>query len=363
MCLIIHQPHGVKLDRAVLKRGFTNNSDGAGFMFAVDGVLQVHKGYFGFRKFWKAYRLMLIKHGSQSDFIIHFRIGTSGAKDKNNCHPHKISPDLAFVHNGIISKITVENDAWSDTIHFNKQVLQHLPTGFYENVGIMELIAEYISTDKLAFMDSKGEVAIVNKALGDEDFDCWFSNSTYKPMSERFFGWQDDSYMEEGDYAGSFGYQRFRNGQYTTDPNYEPNYQSTLTSDGGTFKRAANSSKWTEETTGVTADTYQLCKAKFLAHIEHTLVTALVTTTTSLVTYEECKVCFLQLISEVESSCGLCYNCLEERVWEDVNVGWFLLEDLNLTSRSQLASIMEVAKRASNDRTGRATFGTSSKST
>ena len=185
MCIAIYEPVGKSLSKSVLHTCWQNNSDGAGFMYARDNSLIIQKGFFKFKTFFKSYKSI---HPKNYPVVLHFRIATHGQIDKENCHPHSVNENLAFVHNGIIATDNPTEallSDQSDTMLFNEAVLKKLDIEYGKNNWlkskvIMELIAGYIDGSKLIFMDNLGNIKIVNENLGEWNDGCWFSNSTYQ---------------------------------------------------------------------------------------------------------------------------------------------------------------------------------------
>jgi predicted glutamine amidotransferase len=178
MCIAILKPDGEKIKKDRLSTCFTNNDDGAGYMFAKDGTLHFFKGFFKFNEFWKSYVKNVVKNGNPMA-AIHFRIKTHGKTNVDNCHPFKINENLGFIHNGIINMVKTDPKR-SDTSMFNDLVLKKLPENFIRNSAITSLIEESIGTSKLVFLDSKGQYLISNESLGKWDNNVWYSNTTYK---------------------------------------------------------------------------------------------------------------------------------------------------------------------------------------
>ena len=190
MCLLIAHERGSQVKESELKNGYENNSDGAGYSFAINGQIQIRK-YRHFKKFLKGYKRDIKAYGETSSFLVHFRIGTHGTnKGTTNVHPFKVNSDLVFAHNGMISAVR-NDDKYSDPQVVNTDVLQLLPDNFLSNEAIQELIAEYIGSSKLAFLNKDGDTTIINEDLGHWDGGIWFSNKSYQ-----------DSY---GKYNYSFG--------------------------------------------------------------------------------------------------------------------------------------------------------------
>ena len=200
ICIIAVVPAGQTITRRTLKNCFTGNSDGAGIMWAYGGRLWIEKGFFGFRKFYKRFR-QLEAVCPKSNFVLHFRIATSGGIRADTCHPFSVHDKLAFVHNGIFSNLGTT--ALSDTQIFNQDILQQLPPNFLEMRRAKKEISDYITTSlsKVVFLDNKGEYTIINEEHGSWDEGLWFSNYSYLPASYYSTKYYDDAYYN-AEYAG-----------------------------------------------------------------------------------------------------------------------------------------------------------------
>ena len=177
MCIAIYKPEDVTISKASLERCFDANPDGAGFMFAEDNKLHIHKGYFKFKTFYKAY-----KDHETKQALVHFRIKTHGKTDKTNCHPFLVNDGLGFIHNGIITGYG--DDKLSDTIQFNNAILKkivkkHGSMGLFDD-PMQELIENVIGYSKLVFLDKKGNFNIMNEDKGHWHNKVWYSNDSYK---------------------------------------------------------------------------------------------------------------------------------------------------------------------------------------
>jgi len=161
MCIIVVKPAKAIITRKTLKTCYDSNSDGAGMMFATGGKLFVDKGYFSFRRFYKQFR----EHERaypDSNFVLHFRIATSGGIRPDTCHPFYVHKNLAFAHNGILSRLGTKDK--SDTMVFNETILQLLPPNFLDMDKAKNAIEDYITTSlsKVVFMDNAGKLTIMN---------------------------------------------------------------------------------------------------------------------------------------------------------------------------------------------------------
>jgi len=177
MCLAIYKPTESHIIKRQLRTGFRNNPDGAGFMFAADNKLHIRKGFFSFRSFYKAYR-QAERENPQSDFVIHFRIATSGVVDAYSCHPFYVHKNLGFVHNGVFKGFG--GKILSDTQHYNQTILQTYPKDFIYHKKIIKKLFEFCGYfNKLVFLNNKGESLIIGELNGIWDDDVWYSNDTY----------------------------------------------------------------------------------------------------------------------------------------------------------------------------------------
>ena len=179
MCIAIYKPADKIIDKATLERCFNANPDGAGFMYTNGTEMKIHKGFFTFKSFWKAF-----EPHQERQCLIHFRIKTHGEISVKNCHPFFITKDIGFIHNGIISKHGGSRDV-SDTRDFNEKVLRPLVKQFGTTIitaaPFAKLVEDYIGFSKLAFLDIHGNVTIMNEAQGNWHEDVWYSNQSWKP--------------------------------------------------------------------------------------------------------------------------------------------------------------------------------------
>jgi predicted glutamine amidotransferase len=179
MCIAIHKPKGLILEKTILNTCFKNNSDGMGYMFVKDGKIVIKKELKDFEKFWNMYEEDQKENLNSSDFVVHFRSATSGEINEENCHPFIVNEELAFCHNGVLS-VKIVDEKFSDTVHFNNDILKKLPKDWLKFEGIVELVEKYIESSKMVFLTNNGDVFILNKTSGVVDGGIWYSNEGYK---------------------------------------------------------------------------------------------------------------------------------------------------------------------------------------
>ncbi len=203
MCIAIVKPQGTEISDEYLENCFDNNRDGAGIAYAKDGKLYVIKGIFDKKQFIKEVRKA--EKVAQGSMLIHCRIGTSGLKDKNNCHPHIVNDNLVMIHNGILDVDVPKNSKVSDTVIFIETYLKKLSIDFVKNEPIMHLIEKAIGDrNKFAFLNNKGEAFICNAKMGIVEGGIWYSNDTYSYNWDRYDDFFDRSLEEDAEVYGYF---------------------------------------------------------------------------------------------------------------------------------------------------------------
>ena len=198
MCIAILNKKEATLKRELLKNCWDNNGDGAGLLY-IDNKKQMKtfKELKSFEVFYQEYSRVKKSYGKRN-IVIHFRISTHGKIDETNCHPFLVNDNLGFVHNGMIYDVPTSKD-YSDTYMFNEVVLKNFTEGFEYNEIILDMLEGFIGGSKLVFLNSNNDFAIVNEKAGHWANGCWFSNGSYKYVS---------NYVDYGGtkvYRGSLG--------------------------------------------------------------------------------------------------------------------------------------------------------------
>jgi predicted glutamine amidotransferase len=166
-----------------IRNSWDNNNDGAGVLYInAAGVLTIIKESNSVKKFYAAYKAARAE--SKQPILLHFRIGTHGNFADYNLHPFLTTPEIGFIHNGVI-QIPEIDSRYSDTWHFNSLVLQQMknPAALFKSGSKQAALVNHFcgTRSKLVFLNSKGEFRIFNEAAGHWDkLGNWFSNGTYK---------------------------------------------------------------------------------------------------------------------------------------------------------------------------------------
>lgn len=185
MCVIAYKSRGAHLSDAMLRRMFKTNPDGAGFMYAEDGVVKFEKGFFSPDALIKRFHACV---SVDTPAVVHCRIATHGATCAQLCHPFPVvqkhakefkqrgEAPLCLAHNGVLPASAwawYATDKDSDTSAYVHRLalegLHRLPMPWEA-----EEMEREIGRNRLALMDGSGEVLLLGhwqKVAG-----IWFSN-------------------------------------------------------------------------------------------------------------------------------------------------------------------------------------------
>jgi hypothetical protein len=190
---------------AELYNMWTRNSNGAGVMYAVDGIVHIEKGFMT----WKDFSDRLTELAESYDLkelpvVLHFRITTHGGTKPENCHPFPITDSIGMLkklklttkvgvaHNGIIP-VTPRNGI-SDTMEYiagQLAPLSRVVPEFYKSKDLMQMIL-HATGSKLAFLDGDGTIYTVGEFV--EHNGVYYSNTSYQSMNYL----RDFSYYSSG---------------------------------------------------------------------------------------------------------------------------------------------------------------------
>lgn len=186
MCLIINVPRGKDFPRDALEAAYYTNSDGAGFMWVENDRVKTLKNPSADFE-WIEQQFDRLQ-GEGRLFAVHLRFATHGKKDRENTHPFQIlrkeadGRDLWMMHNGVLSDFPIFSKGRSDTWHFVenwlKPALKSNPKLIYRE-SFQKTMGKVIGvSSKLLFLDSGGQVVIINKEQGSNHTSgCWISNT------------------------------------------------------------------------------------------------------------------------------------------------------------------------------------------
>ena len=89
--------------------------------------------------------------------------------------------------------IVTDHKKKSDTMMFNREILQQLPNNFIQNNSIIRLIEESIGNSKLVFLNNIGIFRIANEDKGhwSKDGQIWYSNHSYCETPRTQWAWSN----------------------------------------------------------------------------------------------------------------------------------------------------------------------------
>ena len=190
MCLIVVKPAGAKMPpEAHLRNGDDKNSDGTGVSWWKSGENLVH-----IKKDFKNIEELLLWMRTtitiDDALIVHFRMATSGLKDKGNRHPFPITSNklllrqeeltcqMSVAHNGVLSEYS-GHKKYSDTQKFILDILSDPAVkDNLENPAIQKLLNEFLSRDRLAILNSSGTIWLFGEY--EKEDGIMYSNAGYK---------------------------------------------------------------------------------------------------------------------------------------------------------------------------------------
>lgn len=207
MCVIAAKPAGIDMptDKEI-ETMWWKNPDGAGIMYAIDGKVQIEKGFMTLENFRQKIAELDKKLNLKSlSVVMHFRIATHGGTTPENTHPfpisdsigmlkkRKLTTDLGVAHNGIIH-VTPRKDI-SDTMEYiagQLAPLKRAVPNFYRDKDLLKMI-EHATDSKLAFLDGKGRIELVGEFI--ENNGIKYSNRSF----ENWGTWRDYNWEEYED--------------------------------------------------------------------------------------------------------------------------------------------------------------------
>lgn len=202
MCIIVAKDKGMRCPtEKELKECFTNNPDGAGFMYVDGGKVIIDKGYMYYPDFIRQYKNLCKRFNNFKDksLVIHCRIGTSGGNTPGNTHPYPLTKsvkemqkidnkcDIGIAHNGIIRDYIPLSDKYNDTQEFIKTWMVRIykeDKNFYKRSHYLKEI-EDITNSRFAILDKDDNLHLAGTFITDNNLK--FSNTTYKSYTERFY--------------------------------------------------------------------------------------------------------------------------------------------------------------------------------
>lgn len=177
MCIIAVSKAGVKqpsLDQ--LRNMFTRNPDGAGFMYARDGKVIIHKGFMDFNDFARV--IQEERFTPDDPVVYHFRISTQAGVNPQMTHPFPLTSKrencekldvrcaVGIAHNGIIRMTSDYMETrFSDTVIFITDYMTKLIRNSEDitDSAVIRMI-ETLTNSKWAIMNgATGEIVTIGQ--------------------------------------------------------------------------------------------------------------------------------------------------------------------------------------------------------
>lgn len=191
MCVICASPKGVKQPSiSEIKSMFSCNPDGAGYMYARDGKVLIHKGFMEIEEFLSAVEAE--NFTAKDSVVYHFRVSTQAGVNPQMTHPFPLSNQREYMkaldvrcgcgiaHNGIIRLTSDRSEKeYSDTALFITNYLSEIvkKPADLRNAETLELIRCLIDS-KMAILDGSGYIATVGQFYDDRGL--LFSNLNHR---------------------------------------------------------------------------------------------------------------------------------------------------------------------------------------
>ena len=230
MCIIAVSKIGVKQPSLkTLRTMYDNNPDGAGYMYARDGKVFIHKGFMNWKDFERSIKAE--KFGKEDPVVYHFRISTQAGVIPTMTHPFPLTENLdlcekldlscsvGIAHNGIIHMTSDKKETrFSDTAFFVTEYMTRLIRNKSDltDPAVLTMI-DNLTNSKWALLNGfTGEISIVGKFINEDGI--LYSNSTYYPYVGKDnlcgmktkdwydWGYQWDSKTNSWVYVGNYCY-------------------------------------------------------------------------------------------------------------------------------------------------------------
>lgn len=192
MCVICVSHKGIRQpNEQEIMNMWDSNPHGAGYMFARDGQVEIHKGFMNLKDFMRSVNS---EEFTPDDVVIyHFRISTQAGVTPEMTHPFPLSRDLedmevldclcdvGIAHNGIIPITSTKDKRYSDTALF---ITNYLPALIRDTKDITDTCVKRcireLADSKLALLNGDGDVSIIGDFYGIKD-GLIFSNTSFQP--------------------------------------------------------------------------------------------------------------------------------------------------------------------------------------
>lgn len=203
MCVICVSGCGVpQPTKDQIKTMFQTNPDGAGYMVARAGRVEIHKGFMTCETFLSA--LAREKFTAADAVVYHFRISTQAGVTRAMTHPFPLTRNitdckqldaecaLGVAHNGIIRLTSNACDReYNDTAYFIAEYMSFILRSKkdMQDKRILDII-ENLTHSKFALLYKDGTISTIGSFICEKN-GLLFSNPTYRGFNEMRYLIQD----------------------------------------------------------------------------------------------------------------------------------------------------------------------------
>lgn len=187
MCVIIAREPQVLIPHDKLSSAAIVNPDGFGFSIIDRGKIEtIHMFETGGNK--AADIIKAFDDAKDHQCYMHLRYNTAGKSNIENCHPFQSFKgdgyEVQFMHNGTLGSFKQTASDYSDTYHFNEQIIKPTLKAFYELYGdgvlmdptFKRILSEFKGGSVFTLYDSNGKELI----LGDgKKYEGWWASNDY----------------------------------------------------------------------------------------------------------------------------------------------------------------------------------------
>ncbi|MFI6958608.1 hypothetical protein ACIBJI_34720 [Nocardia sp. NPDC050408] len=198
MCILTFVKPGISPNLDALRGGALANPHGHGYAVITAATITVGRGMDA-EAVLNEFAAVRQQYPN-SPALFHSRLATHGLRDVENCHPFVVGGDARTVlaHNGILPETVhpTQDDPRSDTRIAAEDFLPIHPFGSLDSWAGRERLERWLGTDKMVLLSVdpayKHSAYIFNERLGHWDEGSWYSNHTYLPAEDGYWGYCEE---------------------------------------------------------------------------------------------------------------------------------------------------------------------------
>ena len=190
-----------------------------GFAWIKDGLAHYTKGFMTVETALAEYERIKSFLTKEDKLVIHWRIGTHGAKDQTMTHPFPASSNpedlkalsgswaTLLIHNGVMSNMPTDKDL-SDTAVLARDYLAPMVNSNLPRETRNAILNQLKTSSRLCVMDGDGEVVLMGSWEEDKATKLMYSNMLWKPTPVTTYNRGHQHFDYGDDYSEGWGYGR-----------------------------------------------------------------------------------------------------------------------------------------------------------